>query len=179
VSAPIEPSLDPAVRRTVTIGGASKAQLLGRLRSNGIELNASAEQLFADDRFMTASAATTVSAVELTVRDLGLPEGGAMEQIAGRAEGRGLGVCPLELGPHIRLQYVDQPEGSLGQPVRPHQAPIGSITIVSEPLSADDDIPKGFYIRRIEGVLWLRGYVSGGDHVWAPDDHLIFCAAGE
>ena len=162
----------------MTIGGASKAELLGRLRSNGIELNASAENLFADNRFMTASATTTVAAVELTVSDLGLLEGGTMAQIASLAEARGLGVCPLELGPHLRLQYVDQPEGSRGQPVRPHQAPIGSITIISEPLSADDDVPKGFYIRRIKGVLWLRGYVSGDDHVWAPDDHLIFCAAG-
>jgi hypothetical protein len=73
------------------------------------------------------------------------------------------------------LQYLDQPEGYWDQPVRHHQAPSGSITIASEPLSEDDDFPKGFYLRRIKGVLWLRGYRSGAEHIWEPGDHFLFC----
>jgi hypothetical protein len=89
----------------------------------------------------------------------------------------GLDLCPLELGPHLRLQYREQPEGYLGLPVRQHQAPSGAITIASAPLSDDDTVPKGFYLRRIQGVLWLRGYRAGADHNWEPDDHFIFCQA--
>jgi hypothetical protein len=48
---------------------------------------------------------------------------------------------------------------------------------VSAPLAADDDIPKGFCLRRIDGVLWLRGYRSGPEHIWSPDDRLIFIDA--
>jgi hypothetical protein len=72
------------------------------------------------------------------------------------------------------LHYRDQPEGHWGQPVRQHQAPSGSITIATERLDDDDDVPKGFYLRRIEGVLWLRGYRSGGEHIWGAGDRFLF-----
>jgi hypothetical protein len=47
---------------------------------------------------------------------------------------------------------------------------------VSAALVEDDEFPKGFYLRRIDGVLWLRGYRSGPAHVWSPDDRLVFAA---
>jgi len=50
-----------------------------------------------------------------------------------------------------------------------------AITIASEPLTQDDDFPKGFYVRRIKGALWLRGYRAGAAHIWEADDHLLFC----
>ena len=87
----------------------------------------------------------------------------------------GLSLCPLELAPHLRLQYLDQPEGYSGHPPSQHRAPPGSITVASAQLSEDDDLPKGFYLRRIEGVLWLRGYRCGAEHIWSPEDHFVFC----
>ena len=50
-----------------------------------------------------------------------------------------------------------------------------SITIASEILTEDDDFPKGFYLRKIDGMLWLRGYLADQLHVWNPDNHFIFC----
>ena len=168
------------MRRDVSIGGASRAELLARLRSAGVELNAAGERLFADERFVTAELVANLATVELTVAELGLADGGTMAEILERAAARGLGPCPLELGPHLRLQLLDQPEGAIGQHARPHAAPVGSITVVSAPLApGDDDVPKGFYLRRIEGVLWLRGYVAPDDHVWARDDHLLLCGQPE
>ena len=160
--------------RTITVGGVSRPELLERLRAAGVQLNESGEQLFADVRFTTSDSPTKITTVELTVADLGLAEGATTAEIMRHAEGAGLMVCPLELGPHLRLEYVDQPEGFVGQPVRPHAAPVGSITVMSAPISTDDGVPKGFYLRRIEGLLWLRGYHAGDDHVWSPDDHLLF-----
>jgi hypothetical protein len=164
----------PAITRTIQVGGLTKSGLLEQLQRNAIALNESADRLFASDHFRTAATQYSVMTVELTVRDLGFPQGATIADIYARAGARGLGVCPLELGPHLRLQYLDQPEGYWGQPDRQHQAPSGSITIASEQLSADDDFPKGFYLRRIKGVLWLRGYRSGPEHIWEPDDHFIF-----
>ena len=46
--------------------------------------------------------------------------------------------------------------------------------MIADQLSDDDEVPKGFYLRRIEGVLWLRGYRAGAEHVWSPDDRLLF-----
>jgi hypothetical protein len=164
----------PTIARTVQVGGLSKAALLEELRRNAIALNAFAEQLFASERFTTGASPYVVAMVERTVSALGFPHGATTAALVARAAECGLELCPLELGPHLRLQYRDQPEGHLGQPARQHQAPSGSITIFSAPLSDDDAFPKGFYLRRIAGVLWLRGYCAGADHIWEPDDQLIF-----
>jgi len=164
----------PAITRTVIVGGLTKSELLRELQRPSISLNESGERLFASDHFTTSEIRYSVTTVELTVRDLGFPRGATIAEITMRARALGLGLCPIELGPHLRLQYIDQPEGYWGQPLRRHQAPCGSITIASEKLTEDDDFPKGFYLRRIKGVLWLRGYRSGPEHVWEPDDHFIF-----
>lgn len=81
---------------------------------------------------------------------------------------------PARAGTHLRLQYLDQLKGHEHDPDRPRRAPPGSITIASQPLSADNYVPKGFYLRCIEGKLWLRGCRSGFDHVSEADDRFVF-----
>jgi hypothetical protein len=164
----------PTITRTVIVGGMTKSELIEELHRNAISMNESGERLFASDHFTTSETRYSVTTVELTVRDLGFPRGATIAEIYARAGALGLGLCPIDLGPHLRLQYLDQPEGDWGNPPRRHQAPYGSITIASEKLTEDDDFPKGFYLRRIKGVLWLRGYRSRPEHVWEPDDHFIF-----
>jgi len=112
--------------------------------------------------------------LSLSVAELGFPDGATFAKIVERATRNGLLLCPLELGPHLRLQFTDQPEGSLGQPVSQNCAPPGSLTVASAPLAQDDETPKGFYLRRIEGVLWLRGYRSWPGHIWSPQDMFVF-----
>ena len=153
----------------------TKSELLSQLESARVRLNEAAQVLFADDRFTTSPASSLVEIVELSVANLGFGSGGAtFDQIVAQATAVGLSLCPLELGPHFRLQYADQPEGSLGKPASQHRAPPGSITVASGLLANDDDTPKGLYLRRIEGVLWLRGYRSWPGHVWSPDDVFAF-----
>jgi hypothetical protein len=165
----------PVVTRTVEVGGLTKLQLIQELQHQSILMNESAERLFADDNFTTSDRKYILRTIELTVRDLCFPDGATLGEIFKRANELGLELCPLELGPHLRLAYLDQPEGSLGNPLRRHQAPFGSITIASQILTEDHDFPKGFYLRRINGVLWLRGYRADHLHVWNPEDHFIFC----
>jgi hypothetical protein len=160
---PIYPAC-PTITRTVSVGGVTKAELLGELQRNAISM-----------LFTTAAARSSVTTVELRVRDLGFRHGATIAEITTSAHALGLGLCPLELGPHLRLQYRDQPEGYWGQPIRSHQAPSGAVTIASAHLTDDDDVPKGFYLRRIKGVLWLRGYRSWPGHVWESDDRFVFC----
>lgn len=165
----------PVITRTVEVGGLTKLQLIEKLRQSSIRMNQYAEMLIADGRFTTSDTTYTLQTVELTVADLGYPDGATMVEIYKRANDLGLGLCPPELGPHLRLKYLDQPEGFSGKPLTQHQAPSGSITIASKILTDDENFPKGFYLRRIYGVLWLRGYVADHLHVWGPDDHFIFC----
>ncbi|GGB58354.1 hypothetical protein GCM10011409_39800 [Lentibacillus populi] len=144
------------ITRTVEVGGLTKSQLIQKMQQHSILMNEFGERLFAEANFTTSAKTYTLNTIELTVRDLGLPEGATTTQLFKRANDLGLELCPLELGPNLRLRYLDQPEGYSGQPSRQHQAPYGSITIASEILTEDENFPKGFYLRRIKGMLWLR-----------------------
>lgn len=165
----------PFITRIVEIGGHTKSQLIEKLQQASISINEYGEMLLKDDHFTVSNTKYSLQTVELTVSDLGFLEGATTPQIYQKAKELNLELCPLELGPYIRLSYLDQPEGFIGNSKKQYQAPSGSITIASESLSEDEDFPKGFYIRRINGVLWLRGYRADYLHVWNNDDHFIFC----
>ncbi|MGI8384182.1 helicase [Robertmurraya sp. P23] len=163
------------ISRTVEAGGHTKWELIEKLQQSSILINEYGERLLIDDKFKASETKYILQTVELTVGNLGFPEGANTDEIFKKANELGLELCPIELGPYLRLQYLDQPEGSSGNSLQKHQAPSGSITIASEILTEDDDFPKGFYLRRINGELWLRGYRADHLHVWNPDDHFIFC----
>lgn len=165
----------PVVLRTVEVGGLTKSQLIQKLQQCSILINEYGERLLADDKFTTSETKYSILTVELTVEALGFPDGADLAQIFKKASELGLELCPLELGPHLRMQYLDQPEGYSGHPLQRQKAPSGSITIASEILTEDDDFPKGFYLRRINGELWLRGYRADHLYIWNPGDHFIFC----
>jgi hypothetical protein len=165
--------------RVVNLGGYSKSELLNKLVESSISMNVWAETILSSSYFTASSSRYSVTTVEINVRDLGFPDGSTITDIFEAALQSGLRLCPLELAPYFRLDYRDQAEGSRGKPVLEHQAPYGSITIASAILTANDDFPKGFYLRRIEDVLWLRGYRSGADHIWSPNDRFAFLRAGE
>jgi hypothetical protein len=164
--------------RRVSIGGATAAELRARLAAAGVALNAAGEALLAHPAYPTSITARSVETVELSVAGLGCPAGATIDELCMAAAARGLVPGPLELAPHLRLQWLDQPEGAIGRAPTRHRAPPGSVTVASTPLAPDDhDVPKGFYLRRIDGVSWLRGYVADGRHVWSPDDRFVFCRA--
>src|SRR5262245_27680455 len=119
--------------RVVSVGGKSKQQLLARLAEAGVELNEAARILFSSDKFTTLDACQALITVELTVRHLGFTHGARTLELYGKAVALGLCLAPIELGPHLRLQYLDQPEGCWGYPVTEHRAP----SCLSEGLGLD------------------------------------------
>jgi len=160
--------------KNIVLGGKSKEQLLAELVAAGIELNDAARTLFASDRFTTLRTSQLFVTAEMAVRQLGFEQGATTSDLYARAVALGLSLAPMELGPQLRLQYQDQPEGYYGHPETKHRAPPGSITVASLPISDDEQFPKGFYLRRIKGRLWLRGYWCDDKNVWNPDDRLVF-----
>ena len=162
------------VPRVVTIGGVSKAHLLAQLDAAQVKLNEAAATLFASELFTVEDTSRTMVIVEVSVEQLGFPQGTTLLELFERALSLGLALVPLELGPHLRLQYHDQPEGYWGQPVTEHQAPPGSVQIAAAPPSEDDGFPKGFYLRRIKGEMWLRGYWADPTHPYQPGDRFVF-----
>jgi hypothetical protein len=164
----------PVVKRVIEAGGMTKQQLLQRLQQASISMNEYGESLFSNELFSASAETYKVETVELTVAGLGFQQGAPLDRIFQRAGDLGLSLCPLELGPYMRLQYLDQPEGLSADSSQRHQAPSGSITIASAVIRDDHDFPKGFYLRSMEGALWLRGYIADYLHIWNPNDHFIF-----
>lgn len=157
----------------LVVGGAAKSELLSKLRAASVELNAFALRLFDDPRFTTSSTPTAVRVRLVSVAVLGFPTGADFASLVERARASGLDLCSLELGPHLRLALPEQAEVA-DAPATRGCAPPGSITVASAPLDDRDETPKGFYLRRVAGTLWLRGYRSWGGHVWSPHDVLAF-----
>lgn len=167
------------VARDVRIGGMGKPAILEEMECRGIKLNEAGKLLFTHPGFTTAESISTVSTVEITVANLGFKQGADFSDLLKKAVTMGLGACPLELGPHLRLQFPDQQEGQIEGSFAQHRAPSGSITVVSPRIDEDMGAPQGFYLRRMGGVPWLRGYWSGPEHIWSPDDHLVFAVTSK
>jgi len=160
--------------RFVNVGGITKTDLLAKLNESRVRLNALAQDLFDSARFTTAPSAYRVDVVGTTVAGLGLLGGGTYVQVLQRAHVQGLAVCPLELAPHLRMQWSDQPESLAAHTTEKNCAPPDSITVASVAPLDEQDIPWGFYLRRHEGTAWLRGYRSWSGHVWSSSDRFAF-----
>lgn len=159
---------------TVRIGGMTKTELLGALRAQNVRLNEAATALFQDGRWMPLDQRRVVEIAVLSVAELGFSAGAIYAHLIARALESKLAECPLELGPHLRLQFLQQ-DDIVGHRAKTHAgAPAGSFAVASTPLDDTDETPKGFYLRRVDGVLWLRGYWCSSDHVFSPTDVFVF-----
>jgi hypothetical protein len=154
------------------VGGLSREELMGALSSMGVLLNEHAETLFASVAFDERVGQDVVS-VERTVGELGLTTGAVLSQIFAAAQKQELLLCPPDTGPYLRLAWRTQrtaPDSLMSS----RRAPTGAVTVASAPLSEDDEYPKGFYLRVVDGRPWLRGYQCDGQHVWSPEDTFAF-----
>lgn len=160
----------------VTVGGLSREELSARLSAEGILLNPHAETLMTGSAFDDVLAGERVTIAVRSLVDLGLIDGATLSQIYARAEAQGLRLCPQVTGPYLRLAIRDQaaaPDAVLSS----GRAPSGSLTVATLAPWDDDELPKGFYLRVIEGQVWLRGYRCDDEHIWSPDDQFAFRSA--
>ncbi|WP_052400718.1 hypothetical protein [Oceanobacillus jeddahense] len=167
---------DDANIKTIEVGGHTQHELIKKMNENNIFMNRLAEELMASEYFEVSEERYRMKVVELAVKDLGFIDGAVTAQLYSKAAQSDLEICPLELAPYLRLAYLNQTEGDEGNQLQ-NRAPYGSITIASKIFSEDVNVPKGFYLRRIQGELWLRGYIADEEHIWSPDDRFIFCIA--
>ncbi len=70
-----------------------------------------ANNIMNNSAFTLSKTRMTVDLVKVTVGDLGFTKLTRYDNICKRAESLGLSKCPAEVGPQLRLQYVDQYEG--------------------------------------------------------------------
>lgn len=156
----------------VRVGGRSRAEVVQLLLNAGVLLNSHAETLLAHPAF-EAPAGQSLRIVERTVDALGFKHGAVQSRIFAAARNQGLELCPLVTGPYLRLAMMDQ-EDAPDSVLSAGRAPTGAIHVASEPLSADVDDPKGFYLRVLDGRPWLRGYRCDDVYMWGPEQRLAF-----
>lgn len=163
---------DPALPGRVAFDGSSRSSLEQRLEGAGVQLNAHARTLLLDPVF-DAPIEGEIAIIALAVGELGFPAGATLPRILAAARERELHPCPPQTGPYLRLAYLGQPSAPDNR-TNEGRAPTASLTLVTERLSPDDDYPRGFYLRTIDGKPWLRGFRCDDDHVFSAHDRLVF-----
>lgn len=157
----------------LVIGGLSREALREALVAQGVALNVHAETLLEQSAF-DDPAEQTVHVTRRSVAELGLPDGGTLPQIFAATAAAGLRPCPLSTGPFLRLALTDQ-EQAPDAVLSAGRVPTGALHVLSEPLSADPEVPKGFYLRVVDGTVWLRGYRCDDEYVLPPESMLALC----
>jgi len=157
---------------TLQVGTTSRPRLLEALESGGVQLNASARTLL-DDAAFDRPTPQSVTVVQRTLKELGLPAGAALPLIFEAAQDHGLDLCPGDTSPYLRLAWRTQPNAP-DAIMSNGRAPTGSVTVAAPLLREDDDYPKGFYLRVIDHTLWLRGYRCDLTYAWDPEDSFVF-----
>ncbi len=155
---------------TLQIGTLTRPHLRDELDQAGVQLNASAQTLL-DDPVFDRPAPVSVDLVKRAVNELGLPHGAALPRILTAARDRGLHPCPATTGPYLRLAWLTQPNAP-DTILSNGRAPTGSLTVAATPLQTHRSYPRGFYLRVIDNVPWLRGYHCDLSHPWDPDDRF-------
>jgi hypothetical protein len=147
--------------KKIVIGGVPKDVLIEQLKEAGIKFNEYAKILFEHPSFAESNCRETVSLVKTALSDIGLSNPAVFEEIVAKASELGLKLCPLSLGAHLRIEYLEQPEGPY-------------LTVASEKPVKDEDYPNGFYLRNYEGALWFRGYRATEEYLWPQESEFVF-----
>ncbi len=156
---------------SLTYGGLSKLQLITRLKEFNIKLNGYAETLFNSTLFKVSDQRVTVTLTELSLDELGFTTGTTLQEIFKVAASYALFPCSVDVAPFLRLDYAQNNSHGLTKTGR---TPADAVVIASQILEQDHSFPKGFYLRKIDGELWLRAYICDDVHKFAASEIFIF-----
>ena len=132
------------------------------LKGNGFNIGDWANDILGKPAFMVATEETEVDLVKVTVAELGFKKGARRNQIYERARDLGLELCPPEVGPQLRLQYQDQPNGEW-------------ILVAMEPIVDSDGAPFVFSVVRHASELWLDSRWRYPYYFWSAASQWVFC----
>ena len=130
-------------------------------KDNGFKLGDWANDILGKPVFTVATEETELDLVVVSVAELGFKKGATREQIYTRAEERGLYRCPAEVGPQLRLQYADQPNGEW-------------LIVAMEPIRYSACRLELFLVEHDDDGLWLYSSYDDSDLVWNADNPWVF-----
>ncbi len=131
------------------------------LQDGGFLLGEWANDILGKTTFKAAKKKTEIDLVVISVAELGFKNGATLQDIYQRAQELGFDICPPEVGPQLRLQYKDQPNGEW--------LPIGM-----EPVVVSNGPLRVFSVGRDDSGLWFDGHWGHPGAFWDPDDRWVF-----
>ncbi|MFD1376867.1 hypothetical protein [Glutamicibacter sp. NPDC090743] len=158
--------------RQIAVGGLERGELLQRMVLAGVQLNDYAKMLLAHRIFNEVVPANNLPLISRNLQQLGLDAGATLPRIFERAVSRGMQLCPAMTGPYLRLDFLDQASSSHSV-LSDGKKPADSLTVASA-APGNQEFPRGFYLRMVDGVPWLRGYRCDDAHGFTLDDTFIF-----
>ena len=150
-----------------------KDRIPEKLEEHNICVNKYAEMFFSHPAFSTEQTREMIIAAA-SLREIGLENGGTLDEIFRRLELIGARPCPPNTGLFLRLIWKDQPQSRNSVLSGTHRSPDQAVTVLSEIPDRDDAFPKGLYLRHVDGRLWLRGYVCDPSYRFSGSDLFAF-----
>lgn len=161
--------------KTIRLGTMKSGALCAKeiLFAGGLISKAAQEVLFLNVRhyphdalgsrtFQVAKQLVEIDLALVSLAELDFHRRAPREQVHDRAIHLGLELCPAEVGPQLRLQYMDQPR---------HEA----LFIATRPLEAEGFSPQVLIVRHDDKGLWLDSGSDRSDMRYDPDSLWVFC----
>lgn len=145
--------------KTITIGNKSAEQYRREIKASGAEIGSYANELLS--KMPVSDKVQSLNLVKISVKDLGFTETTSLKDIYKRAKEQGLDLCPAEVGPALRLAYLDQPEGEY-------------LWIGMEPIAGSDGDLSVFCVGRDGGGRWLGDSIGNPGDLWDPEGEFVF-----
>jgi len=149
--------------KTISIGTYSDAESLKEaILDSGFKIGDWAEDVLNSSNFTLAPEKKDINLVKVTPKDLGFQDRASRTDIYKKALELGLELCPLEVGPQLRLQYTDQPR-------------LESLQIGMEPQKDSEGHESEFrVVHGGDDFIWLVGDHKHADDLWGADEPFIF-----
>lgn len=132
------------------------------LEQDNYKVSEWARTILRQKMFTVATKETDIDLICLSIVELGFPEGASYHDICARAKDVGLSLCPAEVGPQLRLQYVDQPQEE-------------SLLIAMEAILDSVGDFSLFCVWRHRRARWLDGHSGSPGLCWRGDGRFVFC----
>ncbi len=133
------------------------------LKSDGYGIGDWGNDILGQKAFTATKKSQSVDLVVVSVADLGFKDGATRKEIYDRAQELGLGLCPAEVGPQLRLQYKDQSRGEW-------------LLIGMEPVADSSGYLGVVYVGRNDHGGWLDGHNGHPGYFWHADRRFVFVA---
>jgi hypothetical protein len=125
----------------------------------GLKLYGSAEEIL--QKVIFSKERKEYNLVSFSVENLGFPSGATTKEIYDKAEELGLELCPAEVGPLLRLNYLDQPNGEY-------------LRVAMKTIEGSDDGSRLFGVGHGGGGRYLNAHWDDPDDRWGADRRFVF-----